>query len=884
MKCPFSHQKSAYQSNGSVTTVNPANSISDSAQGTVHLSASETARLKALSMYNIIDTAAEPAFEEIVHLAAQICQTPVALISLLEENRQWFKAKVGLNINETGRDIAFCNHTIQSDDLFVVPDALQDERFKNNPLVTGDPNIRFYAGMPIKTPDGHNIGTLCVIDTVARELDDNQRELLETLTHSVLHLLELRKNTLQVQQSKEVLRNLMRLNEDFIRSIDNKREVFKRMLEYILKVTDSEYGFIGEVLYNDKQPYLKSYAITNIAWNDETRTLYEKYAAEGMEFHNLNTLFGHTLRTGEQVIANDPANDPRRGGLPKGHPELKHYLGVPIKDSNGDLIGMIGLSNKRNGYSENDVVALQPFVTNCAVMILAMQMQSRNLLIEEEQRQKDMFLANMSHEIRTPLNAIIGFNDLLQNTRLDDDQQRYVETISIASRNLNVIINDILDISKLESGMLILEKKPFDIEKVVRQVVQLNSSRAKQKGLKIMLTFDQDIPQFIVGDETRLSQILINLINNAIKFTSEGYVELKVLELRKTVDQVSLRFSVSDTGIGIAPEKLSSIFERFTQAESSTTRLYGGTGLGLNIVKSLVGLHKGKVDVKSTMGKGSEFIVEIPFAIATSNVIAEIENDTPADLRTLLDGLNLLLVEDNEHNQFLAQTYLVRNGAKVTTAANGKIALDILKNNTFDVILMDIQMPEMDGNETTTYIRKKLKLDVPIVACSAHALESEKERCLANGMNEYITKPYNESEMVRTLAKYGKYTGVKLPASRHTRFKLADADEVLTTLKHIEQKEGVKFTKTLVDMFSKNSDDLIHELTAHLQAKSWVELEKKAHYTAGVLANFPFLSGIEKSRKVEKLAKKKDEAGAQEAVHALVDYLKYCHEQVAKYR
>ena len=884
MKCPFSHQKSAYLPSGSATQGNTSNNSSDSAQSTINLSATEESRINALRMYNIVDTAAEQAFDEIVHLAALICQTPVALISLVDEKRQWFKAKTGLSLNETARDIAFCNYTIASDEIFVVPDALQDERFKDNPLVTGDPNIRFYAGMPIKTPDGHNIGTLCVIDTVARELDNNQRELLGTLTHSILHLLELRKNTLQVKQSKDVLRNLMRLNEDFIRSIDNKREVFNRMLNYILEVTESEYGFIGEVLNNDHQPYLKTYAITNIAWNDETHELYEKHAAQGMEFHNLNTLFGHTLRTGEQVIANDPANDPRRGGLPKGHPELKHYLGVPIKDSNGDLIGMIGISNKVNGYSENDVFALQPFVTNCAVMILAMQMQSRNIIIEEEKRQKDMFLANMSHEIRTPLNAIIGFNDLLQSTRLDDDQKRYVETIGIASRNLNVIINDILDISKLESGMLLLEKKPFGIEKIVRQVVQLNSSRAKQKGLKIMLTFDQDIPQFVVGDETRLSQILINLINNAIKFTAEGFVELKVVEMKKTVDQVTLRFSVSDTGIGIAPEKLSSIFERFTQAESSTTRMYGGTGLGLNIVKSLVGLHKGKVDVKSTPGKGSEFMVEIPFTIATSGAIAEIENDTPADLRTLLDGMNLLLVEDNEHNQFLAQTYLVRNGAKVTTAANGKIALDILKNNTFDIILMDIQMPEMDGNEATTFIRKSLKLDVPIVACSAHALESEKERCLANGMNEYITKPYNESEMVRTLAKYGNYTGVKIPASRHSRFKLADADEVLTTLKHIEQKEGVKFTKTLVDMFSQNSDDLVHQLTAHLQAKSWSELEKKAHYTAGVLANFPFLSGIEKSRKVEKLAKEKDEAGTQEAVDALVDYLKYCNEQIAKYR
>jgi len=392
-----------------------------------------------------------------------------------------------------------------------------------------------------------------------------------------------------------------------------------------------------------------------------------------------------------------------------------------------------------------------------ATLVIRKQKEEEQLMqsrIEmEKAKAKDAFLANMSHEIRTPLNAILGFNDLLRKTRLDSEQKGHVEIIGHALKNLNVIINDILDISKLESGKLELEKRAFRIGFLVKRVMQMHLARAESKNLKLVLHFDEQIPTYIIGDETRLSQILINLVSNAIKFTSSGIVEIRAEQLKSDAEMVRIRFSVRDSGIGIDPAKLSMIFERFTQAEESTTRQYGGTGLGLNIVKSLVELHHGELYVQSKPGEGSEFTFEINFALPQ-----EIPDESDfADKETgdslSLGGIRVLLVEDNEHNQILGRIYLEQNGAVVQVSGNGKLAYDLLREESFDVILMDIQMPEMDGYETTRRLRQDLKLTVPVIGCSAHALESEKMKCMEAGMNDYITKPYTEQDLVNAILR-----------------------------------------------------------------------------------------------------------------------------------
>lgn len=522
-------------------------------------------RIRKLDSYKILDTEAEQQFDDLTKLAAQIFDVPICLVTLIDENRQWFKSKVGLDISETSREVSFCQYAIMGEDLMEVEDANLDQRFKDNPLVTGKPKIRFYAGAPLVDDDGYVLGTLCVIDQKPKKLDQDQKIALRALARTVIRIVQYRK-------------------------------------------------------------------------------------------------------------------------------------------------------------------------TNAA---------------------KDVFLSNFSHEIRTPLNAISGFTDLLNKTSLTEEQATYNGIISLASRNLIVLINDVLDVSKIESGKLELEQKPFSIKQLLEDVVKLQASSASEKNLKLFSVIDHEIPELVLGDQTRLLQILINLVSNAIKFTDAGgNIELKVSAEAIDENEVSLLFVVKDTGIGIEECKLKDIFKRFTQAETSTARKYGGTGLGLNIVKMLVELHKGKISVESEMGVGSKFSFAIKYPIPKSNGGENTLIGSNHDKIEKLDGINILLVEDNRQNQLLASTLIERNNGFVDLAENGQEAIEKLKSKRYDIILMDLQMPTMNGFEATEIIRKEVDTQIPIIACSAHSLVGEKSKCLQVGMNDYIIKPYSESELVNTLKTY----------------------------------------------------------------------------------------------------------------------------------
>lgn len=919
-------------------------------------------------------------------------------------------------------------------------------------------------------------------------------------------------------QSQDLLQALNEINREFIDPNSNKRSLFKKMLENVLSVTKSEYGFIGEIFIREGAPVLKTYAITDISWNDETKALYNKYEAQGMEFTNLNTLFGYTMRTGEVVISNDPANDPHRGGLPKGHPALNHYLGIPIKDKSNVMIGMMGIANKPGGYSEEDLKFLEPMISLTAAFISAVKSNEakqffsgtldfykkaidnhaivsvtdvqgnityvnekfcelakfspsellgknhviinsgyhdkgffRNLWntilggktwrgeirnrakdgsiywvdativpfldenkkpyqfvairnditkLKEQERElsnffrlavdllciantegklikvsesfpaalgmteeellsssfmdlihpddrastaqqmeklaaggtsidfenryrkkdgsylqlswkgtmnreegliygtatditqkkeveerliqskiemekakaKDTFLANMSHEIRTPLNAIIGFNDLLRKTNLDREQQGHVDIIGNALKNLSVIINDILDLSKLESGKLELEMRPFSIESLVKQVVQMHLARAKAKNLKLMLSFDSEIPQYVVGDETRLSQILINLVSNAVKFTAQGSIEIKATETARQNGVVNVRFSVRDSGIGIDPAKLNMIFERFTQAEDYTTRMYGGTGLGLNIVKSLIDLHRGELHVESTPGKGSEFAFELSYPISAESPSESDSNNIHKSNGDSLKGIKVLLVEDNEHNQILAKTYLERNGASVEIAGNGLIGLDALVKNTFDVVLMDIQMPVMDGLQTTERIRNELQLDLPIIGCSAHALESERTRCLEAGMNDYITKPYSELDLINAFVRR-KLLKSKSSSAESTLSDFVEKDNVVAIFRHWESHYGKDTMELLLKALRDRIPNDISKIETYLQAGDNIGMEALAHNMASSLGGLRLMQGMALTKKLEHASKRNNKEVMESVSKELTAYL-----------
>ncbi len=407
------------------------------------------------------------------------------------------------------------------------------------------------------------------------------------------------------------------------------------------------------------------------------------------------------------------------------------FSGLVYKDDKGNISGVI--------VSAKDITVQKRLETE-----LSEAKRNEAIAVQkagEAAKLKEAFLANMSHEIRTPLNAIIGFSDILSRKKLGKKQKDHVKTIKSAGENLLLTINDILDISKLEAGMMTFEEKNFNIRDILKSANLMLVRKAKEKDLELVFTCDEDVPD-VFGDPGRLTQILINLTGNAIKFTPAGKVQVNVKVLKNEKENTFLEFSIKDTGIGIPEDKLHFVFERFRQAESHMTRKYGGSWLGLSIAKQLVELQGGTLFVKSKLKIGSVFSFCIPYkkSIIVQPVPEAIEKKyNIKDLRKL----KILLVEDNRMNVLLVSSLFSENKLKLEVAENGSVCIDKLKKNKFDIILMDMEMPVMNGYESATIIRNELKNNIPIIAMTAHAMAGEREKCLSLGMNEYISKPIN---------------------------------------------------------------------------------------------------------------------------------------------
>jgi PAS domain S-box-containing protein len=417
--------------------------------------------------------------------------------------------------------------------------------------------------------------------------------------------------------------------------------------------------------------------------------------------------------------------------------ETRYWLvsAAPLLGDDGEVYGSIGI--------HWDITAMKQ---------LEFELKAARHKAEESSKAKAMFLANMSHEIRTPLNGIVGMAEQLAQSQLDADQRYFVDIMRSASSTLLSIINDVLDISKIESGKFSIEITPFNLNETIRRTLSIFGEKAKQTNISLDIELMDDRGIMHLGDPHRLSQVLFNIVGNAIKFTQVGYVRVTSNLSRGENDICFVSFSIEDTGVGMDMAYLTKVFEAFTQEDASITRKFGGSGLGLSIARSIVHIMGGTIEIESEKGKGTRVNIRIPMRISNEKTKQDIVEMT--DLQKSLKGLRILAVEDNELNRMVLQVILKKCEVVVTIAHNGQEAIKLIQEQEFDLVLMDVQMPIVDGLEATKYIREELKLSTPIIGLSANAMREEVEICKQAGMNDYLVKPYSERVLVEVMKKW----------------------------------------------------------------------------------------------------------------------------------
>ncbi|GAA4059132.1 PAS domain S-box protein [Flavobacterium chungnamense] len=443
------------------------------------------------------------------------------------------------------------------------------------------------------------------------------------------------------------------------------------------------------------------------------------------------------------------------------------FNGSVYKDADGNVIGAVVVARDitEQKKAEKELIEAKALAENATGIAEEALIKAENAtrVAVDSVKAKQQFLSNMSHEIRTPMNAIIGFTKVVLKTDLSAKQREYLQAIKISGDALIVLINDILDLAKVDSGKMTFEKVPFKLEVSLSAMIHLFDIKCQEKNILLIKEYDKNIPEVLLGDPVRLHQIILNLVSNAVKFTSEGKVVVSVKLVEENNDNVIIEFAVSDTGIGILDSKLSTIFENFQQASSGTSRLYGGTGLGLAIVKQLVEGQNGTIKVQSIFNVGSVFSFQLSFQKTNldADLLVEIEEVTDE-----VQNINVLVVEDIALNQLLMRTLLDDFGFGCDIASNGQIAIDKMSKSHYDIILMDLQMPVMNGFEATKYIRNTLKSNIPIIALTADVTTADLSKCNAVGMNDYIAKPVNErllySKIIKILDKKNKETNEKV--------------------------------------------------------------------------------------------------------------------------
>lgn len=450
------------------------------------------------------------------------------------------------------------------------------------------------------------------------------------------------------------------------------------------------------------------------------------------------------------------------------------------------------------------------------------------LIAETAVKAKQQFLSNMSHEIRTPMNAILGFTKVVMKTDLSSKQKEYLAAIKVSGDVLILLINDILDLAKVDAGRMTFEGTPFKMESSISSMLHLFETKIQEKNLQLVKKYDAKIPDLLIGDPMRLHQIILNLISNAVKFTTDGKITVGVRLMNENDERATIEFSVTDTGIGIAENKIKHIFDDFQQGTSGTTRLYGGTGLGLAIVKQLVELQGGSIQVKSEIDNGSTFSFVLSFLKAKEDI--RLETDI-VEMNPDSKNIKVLVVEDIALNQLLMKTILDDFSFECEIAANGKLAVEKLHNESYDIVLMDLQMPEMNGFEATKYIRDVLKSKIPIIALTADVTTVDLAKCKAVGMNDYIAKPVDERLLYTKITNH-----VKKPLPKKTLDLKINGNNTIKKTKFtdlnyllLRTKSNPELMMEMITLYLEQTQPLINAMKQSTQDKEWETLAAIAH-------------------------------------------------------
>ena len=843
----------------------------------------EEQRLRALRRYDVLDTPPEPAFDRVSRMAARIFSVPMAFVSLVDAERQWFKSGIGLELCETSRDVSFCAHAILSEGLTVVPDTLADPRFADNPAVTGPPGIRFYAGAPLVSSDGHTLGMLCIADTVPRPCPD-QVEVLAELAAIVSDELELRvaaRRRAVTDAEARRLASIVESSSDAIlaKGLDgtirswnrgaqqlygwSAEEVVGRSVSVLLPGgrEDEVPAILDRVRRGHRvEPYqtlrvrkdgtLVDVVLTvspmlgvdggvvgaSVIARDvtEQRRAEETLRAQAASLEELSRLLDLThdaviVRRQDGTVGfwNEGAeriygwsradalgaviHDLLATKFPTGREEVDQAL-----ERDGQWRGEL-VHTTRDG---REVVVASRWALHTgtqgreAVLELNTDITERKAVeealaaakeeAERASRAKSEFLANMSHEIRTPMNGVIGMTGLLLTTELTAEQREYAETVRSSADALLNVINEILDFSKVEAGRMELEVIDFDLRTAVEDVADLLAERAHDKGLELLTLIGPGVPMAVQGDPGRLRQVLLNLVSNAVKFTEQGEVAVQVSVDHEDGDEVLLRLSVTDTGVGITPEHQERLFDPFSQADASTTRRYGGTGLGLAISKRLAELMGGDIGLTSEPGRGSTFWFTVP--VRKGDAPAKTVHGWGDDLA----GVRVLVVDDNETNRRILEETLGQWGLEAQSAPGAQRALTVLRSaaaggQPFHVALLDYHMPEVDGLDLARAIRRDPALDdLRMVMLTSSGKRGDAALAREAGVQAFLTKPARLSALrtaLRTVLDRSPQEASASPLV--TRFTVAEADararpRVLVVEDNpVNQKVAVRFLERL---------------------------------------------------------------------------------------